>query len=87
MSKITLTKVARELLKQLKRSISLLTDSPESDSSFGSCRSSTRKIVVGHYRIFYDCLSNKSKVNILAVFDSHQDPNKILSILQRIPRS
>lgn len=77
---------AKELLKQIRHSVPLLTDFPEMGKSFASVEPPAREIIAGHYRIFYDYLPNDNKILILAIFDSRQDPTKIYSILSRIPR-
>lgn len=77
---------ARKLIKQIRHSVSLLSELSAMGKSFNLVEPAAREIVCSHYRIFYDYLPNQNKVLVLAVFDSRQDPSKIYSILARTPR-
>lgn len=76
---------AINLIKKIRHNVSLLTEFPEMEKSYNLVQPPAREIIVGHYRIFYDDLSNENTILILAVFDSRRDPAKIFSFIQRTP--
>lgn len=78
---------AKTLNTKIRHNVSLLNQYPEMGKSYDLVQPPAREIIVLHYRIFYDYFPGEKKVQILALFDSRQDPAKITHIIQRTLRN
>lgn len=74
-------KVSHKFIKNLKKRVELLTSNPYLGKTFGN-NNEFRFIIYSYYLIIYNVLENESIIKIILIFDTRQDPNKLIGQLK-----